>query len=99
MTDITGAWNIVTASPIGKQALSLDLVVDGTTLSGTATNSAESVELKKGEVSGETATFAVDLTKPFPLTVAYSLVFAGDILTGTAKAGFFPASAVNGARA
>jgi len=98
MTNVTGAWDIVTATPIGKQALSLELVVQGSAVSGTARNDAEFVELRNGEITGDTATFAIDLKKPFPLTVAYTLHFDSDTLTGTAKAGFFPTSSVVGKR-
>ena len=99
MTSITGHWNIVTASPIGKQKLDLDLVVEDSVVTGTARNDAEFVELKDGAVAGDTATFAIDLKKPIPLTIAYTLTFDGDAVTGSAKAGFFPASAVEGVRA
>ena len=99
MTSISGTWDIVTASPIGKQKLSLDLVVEGSVLTGTARNDAEFVELKNGALAGDTATFAIDLKKPLPLTIAYTLQFDGDLVTGSAKAGFFPVSAVKGERA
>ena len=98
MTTITGKWNIVTASPIGKQKLALELTVAETALSGTARNDAEFVELKKGSVDGNTAKFEIDLKKPLPLTIAYTLHFDGDAVTGTAKAGFFPTSSVEGVK-
>ena len=99
MANITGAWDIVTASPIGKQKLTLDFVVTGSAVSGTATNDNEHVGLKDGELVGDTATFIVNLKKPLPLAIAYTLRFDGDAVAGTAKAGFFPVSAVVGTRA
>lgn len=42
---------------------------------------------------------SVDLKKPFPMTVTYTLTLDGDVVTGTAKAGPFPASKVTGERA
>lgn len=98
MTNINGTWDIVIASPIGKQELSIDLTVDGTAVTGTGKNAAEVVELKDGQLTGDTVTFAADLKKPFPLTVVYELVFNGDEITGTAKAGKFPKSPVTGKR-
>ena len=99
MTDIDGTWDIVVASPIGRQEVRLVLTTDGTTVSGTARTSAETVPVKDGTADGARFSVAADLHKPFPMTVVYRLEIDGDALTGTAKAGPFPAAKTTGNRA
>ncbi|MBL5972250.1 MAG: hypothetical protein D3X82_00350 [Candidatus Leucobacter sulfamidivorax] len=99
MTDIDGTWDIVIASPIGRQEVALKLTTDGTAVTGTAQTSAELVDVDNGELNGDVLSCSVDLRKPFPMTVTYTLAFDGDAITGKAKAGPFPASKVTGNRA
>lgn len=99
MTDIDGTWNIVIATPIGRQEVTLEIAGENAAVTGTATTSAEKVPLDGGRFDGTVLNCSVDLKKPFPMTVVYTLTFAGDDITGTAKAGPFPASKVTGGRA
>lgn len=98
MTNADGTWNIVVATPIGRQEVTLELVTDGSAVSGTATTSAETVPVKDGSYAAGALGLAVDLRKPFPMTVTYALTLDEDTVTGTAKAGPFPASKVTGSR-
>jgi hypothetical protein len=99
MTNADGTWNIVIATPIGRQEVSLVLTSDGAAVTGTATTSAETVTVNDGHFEDGVLKCSVDLKKPFPMTVVYVLTLDGDDVTGTAKAGPFPASKVIGARA
>jgi hypothetical protein len=99
MSNIDGTWNIVIASPIGRQEVALVLASDGPSVTGTATTSAETVSVNGGRYEGGVLDCSVDLKKPFPMTVVYALTIDADDVTGTAKAGPFPASKVTGGRA
>lgn len=97
---VDGRWQIVVASPIGRQEVRLDLVTEGATVSGSADTSAETgVPVKNGTADGDSFSFSLDLKKPFPMTVVYRLAIEGDAITGTAKAGPFPAAKTTGSRA
>lgn len=99
MTNADGTWNIVIASPIGRQEVTLVLASEGSTVTGTATTSAETVTVNEGHFENGSLKCSVDLKKPFPMTVTYTLNLDGDDVTGKAKAGPFPASPVTGNRA
>lgn len=99
MANADGTWNIVIATPIGRQEVTLTITTDGSTLTGTAQTNAELVALDNGALDGDAFSCSVDLKKPFPMTVTYTLTVDGDAISGTAKAGPFPASKVVGARA
>jgi hypothetical protein len=99
MTNADGKWNIVIATPIGRQEVTLDITTSGSTATGTAQTNAELVDLHEGAIDGDDLVCSVDLKKPFPMKVTYTLTFEGDEVTGTAKAGPFPASKVIGSRA
>ncbi|MGP3534123.1 hypothetical protein ACTU3I_04955 [Microbacterium sp. RD1] len=99
MTNADGTWNIEIATPLGRQQATLHIVTDGEALTGTAHTKDESVVIADGTIRGATLTCAVDLTKPLPLKVIYTLEIDGDVISGTAKAGRFPMSKVTGWRA
>ncbi|AHH19791.1 hypothetical protein NONO_c50070 [Nocardia nova SH22a] len=99
MTNADGTWHIVVATPIGRQEVTLDLATNGSSaVSGTATTNAETVPVKNGTFDGDTLKLSVDLRSPFPMTVKYTLTPHEDTISGTAKAGPFPASKVTGNR-
>ncbi|QDZ13601.1 hypothetical protein [Humibacter ginsenosidimutans] len=96
MADVDGVSEIVIASPIGRQEVTLTLASEGSTVTGKAQTSAELVDVNNGKFDGGVLTCSVDLRKPFPMTVTYTLTYEGDAITGKAKAGPFPASNVTG---
>lgn len=98
MANVAGVSEIVIASPIGRQEVTLTLAVDGSTVTGKAQTSAELVDVDNGLLDGDVLTCSVNLRKPFPMTVKYTLTYEGDVITGKAKAGPFPASNVTGNR-
>lgn len=99
MTNVDGTWEIVIATPFGRQEVTLQLATEGSGVTGTAQSGADLVEVQNGALDGDVLTFSVDLKKPFPTTVTYTLTFDGDAITGSAKAGPFPTSKVSGNRA
>jgi hypothetical protein len=96
---ISGTWNLTIDTPMGKQESVVELTETDGVLTGSATGSGETVELFDGSVDGDKATWKVKITKPLSLTVTLNATFTGDQMSGTAKAGMFPASQVSGVRA
>ena len=61
--DINGKWTSEFDSPIGRQSYIYEFKVDGTTLTGTATQSERgATEIKEGKISGDDISF-VELVK------------------------------------
>lgn len=94
-----GRWAITIATPIGKQQVTLDIVDRDGALSGTATQGDETVAFVDPVVEGDDIRWSQKITKPMSMTLKFKLRRDGDILTGTAKPGIFPSTAVSGARA
>jgi hypothetical protein len=96
---VDGTWKITVQSPMGPQASTVELVSDGSALTGTQSGGEGATAIYDGSVDGDTATWKVDITKPMKLTVTFIATVEGDSISGTAKAGMFPKSSFAGARA
>ncbi|KOU23334.1 hypothetical protein ADK52_17730 [Streptomyces sp. WM6372] len=95
---VEGTWNLVIATPVGRQQAVLRPFPDGGGLRGTATSEAEEVPLSELSVDGDRLTWRQSITKPMRLHLAFDVVVRGDQLAGTAKAGRLPATKVTGRR-
>jgi hypothetical protein len=95
---IDGTWEITIDTPMGKQQTTLELTSDGSALSGTASSSDESGPIYDGSVDGDSATWKLDITKPFALTVTFTAAVSGDDISGNAAAGAFPPAPFTGSR-
>ncbi len=94
-----GTWNITLQTPLGAQSSTVELVSDGTVLTGTQSGNGESGPIYDGTVDGAVATWKVDITVPLALTVTFTATVDGDSISGTAHAGMFPPSPFSGTRA
>ncbi|GGM94891.1 hypothetical protein GCM10011609_35470 [Lentzea pudingi] len=97
--EIEGKWRVVLDTPMGRQPVELELLVDEGSLRGTVTQGGAAVDLADGQVNGQDATFTAAVTQPFPITITYAVTVAGDTISGTAQAGAFPPSPLTGERA
>lgn len=93
-----GNWKIEIATPIGKQSVDLKIVDRDGIVSGTATQGDETVDLIDPVVEGDTIRWSQQITKPMRMKIKFTLTRAGDALSGSAKPGILPNSAVTGAR-
>jgi hypothetical protein len=94
-----GEWDIVIATPIGRQKVRLVIGDTDGRLTGTATHGDETVPFQNVNVDGDRLRWTQDVAKPFPLNVKFDVTLSGDAMSGTAKAGVFPASKLSGHRA
>ncbi|MFJ3830142.1 hypothetical protein ACIPWI_19535 [Streptomyces sp. NPDC090046] len=95
---VEGTWNLVIATPIGRQQAVLRLFMEDGALHGVATGEAEEVPLTGLECHGDHLTWRQSITKPMRLHLAFDVTVTQDALAGTAKAGRLPATRVTGHR-
>jgi hypothetical protein len=96
---INGSWKITVNSPMGKQDSTLDFTSEGGALTGKQSANGQSSDIKDGKVDGDTVSWSNSITTPFPMTLEFSGVVAGDTLKGNVKAGAFGSFPFEGARA
>ena len=94
-----GTWNLVIDTPMGKQNASLVLTSAGNTLTGTVTDSFGQVDITDGVVDGNRLSWLQKMTKPFAMTLGFTVTIDGDEMTGSVKAGSFGTSPLTGTRA
>jgi hypothetical protein len=98
MTSITGTWDLVIKTPIGKQHVVLDLAETDGVLTGQAIGTDETVPLVEPTLTGNRLSWRQQITKPLRLNLVFDVTIDGDTLTGTSKAGRLPRSRVTGTR-
>ena len=96
---VAGRWDLIIATPIGKQAVVLDLRETPDGLSGTATGRAEAAPLLDLAQGGDRLIWRQAITKPRRLNLTFDVTITGDTLGGVSKASRLPSSDVSGARA
>ena len=95
---LAGRWNITIATPLGTQAVVLELAENGTGITGVAKGAAETTPLLNLVRDGNRLTWNQSITKPMRLNLSFDVIIDGDTLVGTSKAGVLPASKVMGTR-
>ena len=95
---VTGTWNIKISTPIGTQAVVLELTERDGSVEGVARGTAETTPLLNPVLDGNRLTWAQSITKPMRLNLKFDVTIDGDTLTGISKAGMLPASKVIGTR-
>ncbi|WP_432969483.1 hypothetical protein [Dactylosporangium sp. CA-233914] len=97
--DVSGTWNLIVDSPMGKQDVSLRVVADNGVLTGTLINNAYKMESEifDGAVTDDRVQWKVKLQRA-PVTLSFGGVVTGDTMTGSAKTGMFGKFAFSGRR-
>lgn len=95
----TGTWNITTKSPMGSQAGTLTLNVDGNALTGTMAGAQGSMDLEDGKADGDSLSWTAKMTSPMPMTLEFAATVDGDAISGTVKLGAFGNATFSGSRA
>jgi hypothetical protein len=98
MTTFAGTWDVTIETPIGKMAVVFDINDDNGAISGAARSDAESVDLLDPVADGNRLIWTQNVTTPMKLTLKFEVEVDGDSMTGTSKAGIFPASKLYGSR-
>lgn len=98
MATFAGSWNVTIETPIGKIEAVFDITEENGTVSGTGRTDGETVPFYEVVADGDELTWLQDVTTPMKLTLKFMVIVDGDTMTGTSKAGVFPASKVYGSR-
>jgi hypothetical protein len=98
---VDGTWNIAMETPMGTRKAKLTLAASGGTLTGTMAGEGGqgAAPIRDGKVSGDTASWATDITQPMEMTLEFSARVSGDSLAGTVKLGMFGDAPLSGTRA
>jgi hypothetical protein len=98
MATFAGSWNVTIETPIGKIEAVFDITDEGGAISGVGRTDKESVDFYDVVADGDRLTWLQDVTTPMKLTLKFDVTVDGDTMTGTSKAGFLPASKLEGSR-
>ncbi|MDH2903873.1 MAG: hypothetical protein PXZ08_07985 [Actinomycetota bacterium] len=98
MTDFAGAWDATLVTPIGTMLVVFDITEHDGVIGGEARSDAETVEILEAKAEGNRLTWTQNVTTPMRLTLKFEVTVEGDTMTGSYKAGIFPASTVNATR-
>jgi hypothetical protein len=98
MSNLDGAYDCVTKSPMGDQKSVFTVKVDGDSFTGSNAGPMGSLDVVDGTVSGNTLTWKMNMTVPMPMTLEATATVDGDALTGTIVAGMFGSMAMSGTR-
>ena len=99
MANFAGTWNVTIDTPIGKIDAAFDITEQDGSISGVGRTDKESVPFYDVVADGDTLSWQQDVTTPMKLTLKFVVTADGDSMTGTSKAGFLPASKLQGSRA
>jgi hypothetical protein len=98
MNTFAGTWDVTIDTPIGKMAVVFDITEQDGAIHGVASSDAETVDFLDAVADGNRLTWSQSVTTPMRLTLKFEVTVEGDTMTGTSKAGIFPASKVYGSR-
>jgi hypothetical protein len=98
MATCDGDWNITAETPMGTQNLTLTLVSDGQSLTGSADTPMGTQAFENGSVDGDQLAWKVKVRKPMPMTLRFKATVAGDTIDGTVAAGPLGESPFHGTR-
>jgi hypothetical protein len=85
-------------TPIGTISAVFDITENEGVISGVGRTDKESVDFYDVVADGNQLTWLQDVTTPMKLTLKFVVTVDGDTMTGTSKAGIFPASKLQGTR-
>ena len=94
----TGSWKIIINTPMGDQESSLVLSESGNKLTGKQSSMFGTGDLLNGTVAGNKATWAIEMTQPFAMTLEFTAQTDGDAISGIVSAGAFGDSRFKGSR-
>ncbi len=98
MAEVDGTWDCSTASPMGEQKMALTVKRDGDRFTGDMSGALGALPVTDGRVEGDTLSWTMEVTMPFPIRIGCQATISGDTLNGTATVGAFGAYPITGTR-
>lgn len=96
---VAGTYNVTVQSPMGDQAGTFTVVVDGDSFTGSLAGALGTMTANNGKVAGNTLTWQMDMVIPMPMSLDCEATIEGDTLTGKITAGMFGSMPLTGTRA
>lgn len=93
-----GTWDVTVQSPMGAKTFRIEVRTADGSVSGTAAMGEDSTPLLDPALRDGHLTWAIRITRPMNITLAFDVTCEGDALAGTAKAGFMTLPEVTGVR-
>ncbi|MGC5799704.1 hypothetical protein [Sphingomonas sp. NFX23] len=88
MSDLNGTYALVANTPMGNQDMTLTIIVDGSTFTGTSAGAMGSSDVV-GSVDGNAIAWKQPITVPMPLTLECKATIDGETISGTVDTGAF----------
>ncbi|MGE3746945.1 MAG: hypothetical protein AB7G25_14760 [Sphingomonadaceae bacterium] len=98
MANVDGQWECVTRTPMGAQESVLTIRSDGASFSGSNVGALGSIDIEDGKVDGDTLTWEMEISMPFPMKLSARATVTGDRIEGTVDAGAMGAMPMSGTR-
>lgn len=98
MADVDGTYETTVKTPMGEQNMTLTVVTDGATFSGSGAGAMGSMDITNGTVEGNTLGWTMQITSPMPMKLTCTATVDGDTLTGSVGAGGFGKFPIKGTR-
>ena len=99
MASVDGQWDTVTKTPMGDQKAVFTIVSNGDSFTGSQAGMLGTLEVHDGKVDGNTLSWKMNMTMPFPMTLDCTATVDGDSITGEVTAGSFGVMPMSGTRA
>ena len=98
MANVDGQWECVTRTPMGAQESVLTINADGGSFSGSNVGALGSIDIEGGKVDGDTLTWEMEISTPFPMKLSARATVTGDRIEGMVDAGMMGAMPMSGTR-
>jgi len=98
MANVDGEWDCVTNSPMGEQKSVFTVKSNGGSFIGTNAGPMGSLDIIDGKVDGDTLSWKMEMTVPFPMMLDCAATVSGDKLEGGIRAGAFGTLPMSGTR-
>ena len=98
MATFAGLWDATIDTPIGTISVVFEITEEDGSIKGVARTDKETVDFYDVVADGDQLTWMQDVAIPMKLTLKFVVTVDGDTMTGTSKAGIFPASKLQGTR-
>lgn len=82
---VQGKWKITIDTPMGEKSAVLELLVSGTTLTGSLSADDHHVAISDGKIDGNRLSWQAKISKPMRLSFKFTAVVEGDRISGAAR--------------
>jgi hypothetical protein len=82
---VQGKWKITINTPMGEKSGVLELLVSGTTLTGSLSDADHHVAISDGKIEGNRLSWQAKISKPMRLSFKFTAVVDEDRISGAAR--------------